>query len=52
MRIKFPLFKNTAMNSFCFKCKRKTNSFGIIEKISKNGRNMLCGICEICGTNK
>ncbi len=40
------------MNSFCFKCKRKTNSEGIIEKITSNGRNMICGTCEICGSNK
>ncbi len=37
---------------FCLKCKTKTNTDGISEKISSNGRNMICGICEICGTNK
>jgi hypothetical protein len=37
---------------FCFKCKTKTTIIGEIEKISKSGRNMICGKCEICGTNK
>jgi hypothetical protein len=37
---------------FCLKCKTKTNTIGEIEKLSKNGRNRICGICEICGTNK
>ncbi len=47
----FKLIKNMPL-IFCFKCKTKTNTNGLIEKISKNGRNMICGICEICGTNK
>jgi hypothetical protein len=37
---------------YCLKCKKKTNTNGSSEKISKNGRTMKCGICEICGTNK
>ncbi len=43
------LIKNKSL-IFCFKCKTKTNTNGISEKISKNGRNMICGICELCGT--
>ncbi len=37
---------------YYLKCKTKTDTIGISEKISSNGRNMICGICEICGTNK
>ena len=35
---------------YCFKCKLKTETLDGIEKTSSNGRNMIKGICSVCGT--
>ena len=37
---------------YCLKCKRKTESKDIEEVVTKNNRNMLKGICVVCGTKK
>ena len=37
---------------YCFKCKLKTETLDGIEKTSSNGRNMITGICSVCGTKK
>lgn len=37
---------------YCVKCKRKTNTNNISNNVSKNGKNMLQGTCDICGTKK
>ena len=37
---------------YCVKCKKKTLTAEIKEKISKNSRKMIQGVCEICGKNK
>jgi hypothetical protein len=40
------------MNLYCVKCRQKTESKDITQTISKNHRNMLKGICAICGSKK
>ena len=37
---------------YCVKCKQKTETLDVTKMISKNNRNMLKGICTICGKNK
>lgn len=37
---------------YCVKCKDKTPTKNLTETTSKNGRPMLRGICEVCGTKK
>ena len=37
---------------YCLKCKAVTDSTNIQEKISKNNRKMLTGLCKVCGTKK
>src|SRR5208337_4633867 len=37
---------------YCVKCKKKTDTLDIIHIITKNNRNMIKGICSICGKNK
>ena len=37
---------------YCVKCREKTETKDTQEVISKNNRNMLKGICVVCGTNK
>lgn len=37
---------------FCLKCKQKTNTKDIERVITKNNRNMLKGICLVCGSKK
>src|SRR5271157_653928 len=37
---------------YCVKCKRKTETFNIIEIITKNNKKMEKGVCSICGKNK
>ena len=37
---------------YCVKCKKKTPTAEIKEIISKNNRQMIQGVCEICGKNK
>ena len=44
-----------ALNQFhiyCFKCKRQTLTINAERVRSKNNRNMIKGICSICGTKK
>lgn len=40
------------MNLYCVKCKAKTSTKDLTETTSKNGRPMLKGFCEVCGTKK
>ena len=37
---------------YCFKCKLKTETLDGIEKTSSIGRNMIKGICSVCGAKK
>ena len=37
---------------YCFKCKLKTETLDDIKKTSSNSRNMIKGICSVCGTKK
>ena len=37
---------------YCLKCKQKTETIDYLEMKSSNGRNMIKGICSICGTKK
>ena len=37
---------------YCVKCKRKTESVDVKEIISKNGKQMIQGVCNICRTKK
>ena len=37
---------------YCLKCKQKTETTDYLEMKSSNGRNMIKGICSICGTKK
>ena len=37
---------------YCLKCKQKTETTDFLEMKSSNGRNMIKGICSICGTKK
>ena len=39
-------------NSYCVKCKKKTQSVDTIITKSINNRNMLKGVCFVCGKNK
>jgi len=38
--------------SWCLKCKSKTNTNNEEIKSTKNNRLMKSGICEVCGTKK
>ena len=37
---------------YCLKCKQKTETLDGVELKSSNGRNMIKGICSVCGTKK
>ena len=37
---------------YCLKCKQKTETIDYLEMKSSNGRNMIKGVCSICGTKK
>ena len=37
---------------YCIKCKRKTESVDVKQIISKNGKQMVQSVCNICGTKK
>ena len=37
---------------YCLKCKHKTETIDYLEMKSSNGRDMIKGICSICGTKK
>ena len=37
---------------YCLKSKLKTETLDGIKKTSSNGRNMIKGICSVCGTKK
>ena len=37
---------------YCLKCKQKTETIDYLEMKSSNGRNMIKGICSICGSKK
>ena len=39
-------------NSYCVKCKKKTQSVDIIFTKSVNNRNVMKGVCFVCGKNK
>jgi hypothetical protein len=40
------------MNTYCLKCKLKTESLNITETLTSNNRRMLKSICSICGSKK
>lgn len=40
------------MKMYCVRCRQKTESKNITKVITKNNRNMLKGICSICGCKK
>jgi hypothetical protein len=37
-------------NGYCVKCKQKRGMEDCKDKKTKNGRNMISGVCEKCGT--
>ena len=37
---------------YCLKCRQKTETMASVEMKSINGRNMIKGICSVCGTKK
>ena len=37
---------------YCVKCKQKTETLDVVKVITKNNRNMLKGICKVCGKKK
>ena len=37
---------------YCLKCKLKTETLDGVELKTSNGRNMIKGICSVCGTKK
>src|SRR5437870_4823715 len=37
---------------YCLKCRAVTDSINIQERITKNNRKMLSGVCKVCGTKK
>ena len=37
---------------YCFECNLKTGTLDGIKKTSSSGRNMIKGICSVCGTKK
>lgn len=37
---------------YCVRCKSKTESVNVQSVVTKNGRNMLRGVCAVCGTSK
>lgn len=37
---------------YCVKCKKKTETQGVIQVVTKNNKSMLKGVCSICGKNK
>lgn len=37
---------------YCVKCKKQTETNNIQNIVSKNGRLMLKGVCDVCGKNK
>ena len=40
------------METYCVKCKQKTETLNIENVITKNNRNMIKGICTVCGKKK
>ena len=38
------------MESYCLKCKRKRNILNANAKIARNGRPMIMGTCNSCGS--
>ena len=38
------------MLMYCLKCKAKKECDDVKKSVSKNGRNMLRGVCKTCGT--
>ena len=37
---------------YCLKCRSVTDSINLQERVSKNNRKMLTGLCKVCGTKK
>jgi hypothetical protein len=49
---KYIIVSYSIMLGYCVKCKKKTEIVdGKISK-TKNGRNMMKGVCKICGTKE
>ena len=38
------------MHVYCLRCKKQTESKNTANVITKNGKNMISGICSVCGT--
>ena len=43
---------HTKLHIYCLKCKRQTLTNNIEQVRTKNNRNMIKGICAICGVRK
>ena len=37
---------------YCLRCKKQTPTLNTSESVAKNGRNMIKGVCEVCGSKK
>lgn len=37
---------------YCLKCKKQTKTLNEHQRTTKNGRNMVSGTCEVCGSKK
>ncbi len=37
-------------NAYCVKCKKMQSMTGCKKATSANGRNMIKGLCKVCGT--
>ena len=40
-----------SINSYCVKCRTKTDMLNPVKTILKNNRKALRGICSVCGTS-
>lgn len=38
------------IEAYCVKCKSKSAMKDVVEKVAKNGRKMLSGVCVKCAT--
>ena len=42
--------KTGSMQGFCVSCKDSRHMKETLQKVAKNGRNMVQGVCDECGT--
>ena len=55
MRTKYMTSQNIYpcnMNCYCVKCKKQTESRNPQHILTKNGKHMMSGLCNICGRKK